>query len=282
MLVPRWRIGLALLALLPALAAGAETVVRMPRPETALDERTQFASRLLHEALRRSGGGYRVEMHPVRMQQSRALLRLQAGQGIDVVCTMTSKQREVIALPIRIPLDKGLLGWRLLMVNKRAPAIDHVQDLADLKTFVAGQGSDWPDVAILRANGLKVYGTSNYLSLFNMLASGRIDYFPRGATEIWREQERHRDSISIVPGVALRYPAALYFFVRRGNTRLAGDITEGLERMIADGSFEKMFQHEYGDMIRQAGLQERRVIDLVNPVLPLAMPLERKNLWYRL
>ena len=282
MRVPCWRIGLALLTLLPALTALAGTVVRMPRPESALDQRTQFASRLLHEALQRSGRDYRVEMHPIRMQQSRALLRLQSAQGIDVVCTVTTKQREALAQPIRIPLDKGLLGWRLLMVNKQTPAIASVQGLLDLKGLVAGQGSDWPDVPILRANGLTVYGTSNYASLFNMLATGRIDYFPRGATEVWHEQEHYRDSLAIVPGVALRYRSALYFFVRRGNTRLAADITRGLEKMIADGSFEQMFQREYGAMIRKAGLHDRRVIDLVNPVLPSAMPLERRNLWYRL
>ncbi len=51
--------------------------------------------------------------------------------------------------------------------------------------------------------------------------------------------------------------------------------------MIADGSFEQMFQQQYGAMIRKSALHERRVIDLVNPVLPARLPLERKILWYR-
>lgn len=273
--------GLALLLSLPALHGTADTVVRMPRPESALDERTYFAQRLLQEALRRSGRSYRVELHPVRMQQGRALLRLQAAQGIDVVCTMTSSKREAIALPIRIPLDKGLLGWRLLLVNKLAPRVANVRALSGLQGSVAGQGSDWPDMAILRHNGLPVYGTSNYGSLFSLLANNRIDYFPRGVTEVWTEQEHYKDTLSVMPGVVLRYPAALYFFVKRDNTVLAAHITDGLEKMIADGSFEKMFQEQYGDDIRKSTLHERHVIDLVNPVLPSHLPLARKNLWFR-
>ncbi|UUZ49017.1 hypothetical protein LP420_00160 [Massilia sp. B-10] len=49
--------------------------------------------------------------------------------------------------------------------------------------------------------------------------------------------------------------------------------------MIADGSFEKLFQKFFGEQIRRAALKDRRVIDLVNPAAP-ALPLERKELWF--
>lgn len=271
------------LAMAAATAPGAaETVVRMPRPESALDVRTNFAATVLTRALARSGTGYRVELHPVRMQQGRALLRLQNGEGIDVVCTMTSREREEQVQPIRIPLDKGLLGWRLILINKQeAPRFPKIRSLDDLKPMVAGQGIDWPDMAILRASGLKVYGTSNYVSLFHMLGTGRIDYFPRGVTEVWNEQQHYRSTLAVAPGVVLRYPAALYFFVRKGNTRLEADITRGLESMLVDGSFDQLFEKEYGADIRRSALRERRVIDMANPVLPASMPLQRKGLWFR-
>lgn len=282
MALPCWRTLLVALALAPAMQVTAATLVRMPRPESILDERTNFAFRVLDHALKRSGRSYRVEQHPLRMLQGRALLRLQTNQGIDVVCTMTSARREALARPIRIPLDKGLLSWRFLLIDQaRAARFADIRRLGDLDGLLAGQGSDWPDMAILRANGLQVYGTSNYASLFDMLATGRIDYFPRGLTEVWTEQSHYGNRFSVVPGVVLRYPGALYFFVRKGNTRLANDITRGLERMIADGTFEQMFLRQYGDMIRKSALRERRVIDLVNPVVPNHLPLERKNLWFR-
>lgn len=265
--------------LMPFAGHAADTVVWVPRPESMFDNRTSFTTAVLQEALARSGKAYRVEQHPVRMQQGRALLRLQAGDGIDVVSTMTSREREARVQPIRIPLDKGLLGWRLLLVSKQR-TMPALRTLGDIQPLVAGQGSDWPDFDILRANGLKVYGTSNYPSLFSMLASGRIDYFPRGLTEIWDEQQFYRTRLAIEQGVVLRYPTALYFFVRKGNTVLERDIAAGLERMLADGSFNRMFEREYGAMIRKADLRSRRVIMLHNPVMPV-LPLERKSLWFR-
>ncbi len=69
--------------------------------------------------------------------------------------------------------------------------------------------------------------------------------------------------------------------MRKGNTQLAADIAAGLEGMIADGSFEKLFQEYYGEMIRKSALKERRVLELKNPLMPKDMPIGRKNLWFR-
>lgn len=277
-----WRLFFLITALTAPLPASAEIVVRYPRPESNPDERSLYTQRLLELALHRTNPSYRVEQHPVRMLQGRALLRLQNGDEIDVVSTMTTSEREANFTPIRIPLDKGLIGWRLLLINKsQAAKLKGVRTLDDLKHLTAGQGSDWPDTAILRANGLPVYGTSNYEALFNMLESERIDYFPRAVTEIWSEVGLYQERLAVEPSLVLRYPTAIYFFVRKDNTLLAADITSGLEKMIADGSFEKLFQDFFGDMIRKSGLKERRIVDLKNPLIPKSLPLGRKNLWFR-
>lgn len=277
-----WRFILLLTALALPLPACADIVVGYPRPESAPDERSRFTQRLLELVLQRINPDYRVQLHPVRMQQGRAIVRLQNSEGIDVISTMTSVERENSMLPIRIPIDKGLIGWRLLLINKaNASKFRSVLTLEDLKKLTAGQGIDWPDTAILRGSGLSVYGTSNYASLFHMLESERIDYFPRAVTEIWTELDLYHKHLMVEPGIVLRYPTAIYFFVRKGNTRLAADIRDGLEKMIADGSFEKLFQQFYGDMIRRSSLKGRRVFQLKNPLMPKEMPLERKNLWFR-
>ncbi len=280
--VPRAMLGVLVAVLAAPLFASAEVVVRYPRPESGPDERSFYPQRLLELALARAYTTYRVERHPVRMLQGRALVRLQNGDGIDVVGTMTSTEREANFLPIRIPLDKGLIGWRLLLLNKaRAATMKPPRSIDDLKSLTAGQGSDWPDIPILRANGLNVYGTSNYDALFSMLESERIDYFPRAVTEVWTELELYQGRLVVEPSVVLHYPTALYFFVRKGNVQLAADITSGLEKMIADGAFEKLFQEFYGEMIRKSALKERRVLELTNPLMPKTLPLARKNLWFR-
>lgn len=279
-----WRLVLlaGLLCQFPACAV-ADVVVHYPRPESDPDVRSFYAHRLLELALQRAYITYRVELHPVRMQQGRAIARLRNGQGLDVLSTMTSSEREQELLPIRIPIDKGLIGWRLLLINKeQASRFRSLTSLDALKSFTAGQGHDWPDVRIMRANGLNVYdGATNYVSLFSMLERQRIDYFPRSVGEIWSEADQYQQQLMVEPSLVLRYPSAMYFFVRKGNVQLAADIREGLEKMIADGSFEKLFQEHFGDMIARSSLKERRILDLANPLKPSQMPLERKNLWYR-
>ena len=258
-----------------------EVVVRIPRPESLPDQRLDYPMRLLDAALRRSATTYRIELYPTRMQQGRALLLLQKKAGIDIVSTMTSVEREARLQAIRIPIDKGLIGWRLLLMNKaRTDLVIRSKSLDDLRALKAGQGADWPDITILRGNDLPVYGTSNYESLFKMLENQRLDYVPRAISEVWDELDKHQ-GLAVEPTLALHYPTAIYFFVRKGEHRLAADIKDGLEKMIADGSFEAMFQQHYAAMIRRAGLKGRRVIELHNPVMPAHMPVERKQLWFR-
>lgn len=276
-----WCALMLMVAWLPAVLA-ADIVIRYPRPESNPDERSRYPLRLLELALARADTDYRIEISPLRMQQGRALLRLEKNEGIDILSTMTSAERESRLQAIRIPIDKGLIGWRLLLVERaRLGQMAQLRSLAELKNFSAGQGSDWPDTAIMRENGLPVYGTSSYESLFSMLESGRIDYFPRSVTEIWVEADLHKHKLAVEPGIVLHYPTAIYFFVRKEDTRLAADVNAGLEKMIADGSFDRVFQEFFGDMIRRAALRERHAIELKNPLMPDSMPLARKNLWFR-
>jgi len=280
-LLRRLVLALLIVASHSAKAAGAEIVVNYPRPESYPDERSRHPLRLLEAALKRANPAYRVQLYPARMQQGRALVLLQNDEGIDIVSTMTSAEREANLLPIRIPIDKGLIGWRLLLMNKaRASDMTGISSLQDLRALKAGQGADWPDTGILRANDLSVYGTSNYEALFKMLENQRIDYFPRSISEIWGEVDA-RKGLAVEPGLVLRYPAALYYFVRKSDRKLAEDLSAGLEKMIADGSFETMFQEHYGPLIKRSRLKARRIIELKNPLKPEFMPTDRKQLWFR-
>ena len=280
MLSKRWLLVLFLMVLSHGAMAAAEIVITFPRPETGPDARARYPLRLLDTALKKSGRPYKIKLFPLPMLQGRALLRLENREGIDVLSTMTSIEREAKLLPIRIPIDRGLLGWRLLMIRSSDAAVySKVRTVEDLKLLIAGQGSDWPDAQILRANGFTVNGTSNYEALFNMLDKKRFDFFPRGATEIWREIELYQPKLMVEPTIVLRYPSAIYFFVRKSDTQLAADISDGLQKMIADGSFERLFQEHFGAMIQRSNLKGRRVFDLENPLIPPFPPATRSLLY---
>jgi len=272
-----------LLACLAGAALADPVTVVYPRPESLDDDIGEYGVALLQLAFDKSGGHYRAELSPARMQQNRAIVELQTASGrIDVVGTVTSREREAALLPIRIPLTRGLIGWRLALLSaERRDLLAKVRTAGDLKPFTAGQGQDWPDLEILRQSGLKVQPIIVYHNLFGMLRTGRIDWAPRSVNEIWAEAAQQRE-LAVDTHIVLRYPSADYFFVRRGNEVLAEDIRRGLEAALADGSFEQLFYQHYGPLIRKAHLQQRRIISLPNPLLPTETPLSRKELWFSL
>lgn len=263
----------------------AEQTIYYPRPESANDPRVTYPTRLLEMVIRKSGAHYRLQPSKLFMQQGRALRELEMDRGlVDVVWSMTSKEREQKALPIRIPLDKGLLGWRLpLLLQLNAEQFKNVKSRIDLQRFEAGQGHDWPDKQILEANGLPVIASTTYDGLFKMLDVERTQYFPRSIMEIWGELDLHASQgLQVDPYIVLHYPTAQYFFVSKNNRQLAADLTRGLEAAIADGSFEQLFHQYHDEGIRRAALDKRLVIELKNPLLPDETPLARRELWFNL
>jgi hypothetical protein len=265
--------------------AHAAALVRYPQSESeGQGERSEhYPVRLLKMALARAGADTTLESTSVMMRQNRGLAELRNGRAIDVMWTMSSLQREQDLLPVRIPLDMGLIGWRLLLIRKSdAERFAAIRRQAELQGLDALQGHDWPDTEILRANGFKVQTASDYAGMFKMLESGRVDYFPRAVFEVWNEAEAFAaQDLMVAPGLALHYPAAFYFFVNKSNTALATAIQRGLESMLADGSYERLFRDYFGEMVSRSGLGARRVFELRNPLLSQATPLARRQLWYR-
>lgn len=278
------RLAACLVAMLASAALlAAPVTVTYPRPESVDGDQGEYGIALLRLALDKSGKQYLVQLSSARMQQNRAMIEMQSASGrIDVVGTVTSREREEAMLPIRIPMTRGLIGWRLALVDgPRTDLLRGVRGVDDLRAYTAGQGQDWPDLRILRHSGIKVAPVKVYHNLFGLLHAGRIDWAPRSVNEIWAEAAAHPE-LAIDPYVALRYPSADYFFVRKENQALAEDIRRGLEAALADGSFERLFFLHYGPLIRKARLEQRRVIALPNPLLPPETPLARKELWFSL
>ncbi len=265
----------------------ARETIYYPRQGPSADLHSEYPIKLLQMALQKSGKQYTlmpsIDTLP-NMLQGRALKEIESGRGnVHIVWSVTSKEREQRVMPIRIPIDKGLLGWRLPLVMKQhADEFINVKDLAGMQQFISGQGHDWPDTDILRANGLPVQTAPNFESLFLMLEAGRFNYFPRSITEIWREAGQHSTQGMVVAhSIILHYPSAYYYFVNKNHTTLARDLSKGLEVAIADGSFEKLFHQYHDEALKLADLKKRTVIELKNPLLPSETPLQRKELWFQ-
>lgn len=270
-------------AALPPAHAQTPAVITYPRYPALHQAPLEYAVALLKLALEKSGKPFELRESAQLMVQTRALHEIRRGGMIDVMWTMTTRQREAEMLPIRIPIDRGLIGWRIaLLDSQHARLLRDVKSVADLAQFSAGQMSDWPDALILQQNGLPVDVAASYEGLFRQLNVGRIDYFPRSVMEIQAElASRGALPLTIDRALLIRYPAATYFFVARHQVELARDIEAGLEKALADGSFDELFQRHFGQLANELGLGKRRLLELDNPGLPAETPLQRKQLWYR-
>lgn len=271
-----------LLLLLFSWPLSATQVITHVLPETADDSRARYPLALLKLALDHNGVDYRLQGSE-GMPQNRALKLLALGQGVDVVWTMTSPEREAALRPIRIPIHKGLIGWRVLLIRSSDAGRFSTAGSDSLKLMIGGQGHDWPDRDILDSNGFAITPSPSYGGLFEMLASGRIDYFPRSVIEVVDELHAHGNKgLMIEPSLMLWYPTAMYYFVHPDNDQLAGLIERGLEAAIADGSFDRLFIQTHAPLLKALAVNQRRVIRLTNPLLPDATPLARTALWYPL
>ncbi|WP_143871359.1 amino acid ABC transporter substrate-binding protein [Catenovulum sediminis] len=263
-------------------SASEETItVVYPKPLSELDQRIVYPLEVLKLVLSKNNSEFKLQPSRVAMTQNRALKMLALGVGVDVVWSMTNEIRETNLTPIRVPLYKGLIGWRLLLIkSENQTRFDKLNTLAELRRYIAGQGHDWPDTDILAANGFRIVSSSSYEGLFEMLEKNRFDFFPRSIIEIGDELKSHTEyNLSIEKTLLLHYPAAFYFFINRANSALKTRLENGFNTAISDGSFDALFYKYNQQHIQQANIQNRKILKLHNPNLPSATQLDNAELW---
>lgn len=246
-------------------------------------KREQYYFGVLQLALNKSGIPFKRQVIILDNQTETRAADLIARGRFDVHWLNTSNELEEKLLPIRIPLFKGLIGWRILTIHEsQQDTFKKITTLEQLKTLTALQGNDWPDTKLLKSQGFNVETAREFRSLLRMLQHGHGDFFPRGITEIWNEQSvAKKMNLVVEQNLAIQYPAAYYFFVAKTNLRLKNAIEKGLNIAIADGSFNQIFHKHFGELLTKAKLNKRTVFTIPNPLLPPQTPLNQEELWLR-
>lgn len=250
------------------------------------NQASSYTYQLLDLALKKSGQPYQLRLTDYTMPEARAReLVSRNSKAVTVVFSGTSKQFEEQLLPVRIPAYGGLLGFRLFLIHQHdAPRFSKIRTVQDLRTLVSGQGSNWSDVEILRKAGLTVH-TTKYPLLFALLDKQRIDYFPRGASEIYEEYDRYKannPNLAIEQALVMVYPFASFFFVSKDNQALHDAIYQGLARAHADGSFLQFFQSHptTANVLAKAKLNQRHRINIDNPLMTNETLAIDQNYWF--
>lgn len=250
--------------------------------QSANDPNGYYAAKMIQLALDHMDTKYKTETIGGDLTQVRMMEDVKSGT-LDIMWAGTSKDLEDELEPVRIPLYKGLLGHRFLIIRKGdQDKFDRVKSIDDLRQIPLGQGTAWIDTKILEANGLKVVKTMKYQNLFFMLDGSRFDAFPRAVFEPFSEVDKHPElNLAVEKRLMLVYKMDFYLFVSKSNKRLAREMEQGLNRAIADGSFEKVFMSSPSvqEAIQKGDLKNRVVIPLNNPFNSPETPIDRAELW---
>ena len=277
-------IGLLVVMLLWTLnASAANWSIHYPRPINESDSRYEYPLTLLKLALSKTGVRYTLTPSERILLQGKAIRQLKENREINIVWVMTDMQREKELLPIRIPIHKGLIGWRVFLINQDfASKFQDISEVGDLTSLTVLQGAEWPDTKILQSNGFNVLTVSDFPEAFNRLELKQGDFFPRAVSEVLGELNARSldDDIVLEPSLVVHYPAAMYFFVNRSNPTMARLIETGLRRALEDGSFDNIFVSHHREALLKINVGERKVFHLENPLLPKETPLDDKALWF--
>lgn len=282
-LLPHYRKWLAPGLIICLLSLSLQTHAKPLRMVEGVNSIEAYAKGLLKVALSKVPTKYDWQ-EPVQNTSEERVVQMLVDNELDVVWYASTEALEDRLLPIRIPMYRGLLGYRVLMIRKGTQdQFDNIKSLEDLGKISLGQGRFWADTQVLEANKLSVTKVLQYEGLFHMLDGGRFDAFPRGVHEPWSEMLRYpKLALDVEKNLLLSYTNPFYFFVSKNNPQLAKDIERGLRMAIEDGSFNEYFMNDptVKDVINKANLKNRTLIRLENPGLPKKTPVDDKTLWF--
>ncbi|RXE94697.1 substrate-binding periplasmic protein [Pseudoalteromonas phenolica] len=189
--------------------------------------------------------------------QNRAIRLLGAENGIDVFWSVTSDEREKQALAVRIPIVKGVLGYRLGVIKKsRLEFFTKLRSDGELKKLRYGLRTDWPDTVIFKDNDFNVLEYSQENSGYDLLEASRIDVLPIDA--LFANDIANMSDLTIDPAHVFYYPSAVYFFVDKNNKTLYQKLKVGLDKSIEDGSFDTLFNRHFENELAELALDKRQ------------------------
>lgn len=265
----RFAVCLTLVLSLPATALDEVRYSTYDREQLPYDRYYIDLLTLVMEKSRDKYGDFRLKGVNVGKTQTNIFTLIEHQKVVNIIWTMTSKQREETLQPIRIPLFKGMGGCRVFLIRDgQQDRFDLIDDHEQLRKLYAGQGTDWPDTEILEANNFNVVKAKVHTTLYDMLAKERFDYFPRAIYEAFSEVKLHPE-LAVEQRFLISYPAPFFYFINREDTRLAHRIEYGLTKIMEDGSFDEFFNaNPYSkNAVEQANIKARKVIELENPLL---------------
>ncbi|MBQ4837700.1 hypothetical protein [Pseudoalteromonas luteoviolacea] len=273
--------------LLVSQASIATETIRVRGSQSEYDSTHNYYVGLIELAFDKLNKPIRIQFSPY-MVQDRALFELQSNRLIDLYWAGTNQQRESELGVVRIPLIKGLLGYRVFTIHQdNEQLFSQIKSLKSLKNTTLCQGQHWPDTDIMLAAGLSVITNVVYENMFKQVYADRCKAFPRGINEAFSEvkiRQQIMPKLMVFDDVILHYRFPMYFFTHKDNSQLINDLKSGLMLAIKDGSFDKYMQTHptTKHLFPLSKWDNKTILTIDNPFLPKSAQVDDKQLWIEL
>ncbi len=265
----------------------ADEVIFINKPLSAYDTRYEYPESLLKKIIEVTENQYgtaNVRHAKYEMKRDRTLKNLIKGTDIHVMAEAPKPGWESQLIPIRIPIRKGIQGFRtFLILKKNQVMLSKVKTIEEFKKIPTGSGQQWSTTRVLMENGFNVVTGTDYEGLFKMLINDRFITFGRGINETPVEYAQRKDiypDLAIEQNLLLYIPLPTYYFVTPKKPKLAERIEKGLITLIDNGTFDVIFNQHFGKIIKNTNLSKRRIFNINNPNLSPQTPLNVKKYWY--
>lgn len=204
--------------------------------------------------------------HPVSTQKRKVVMV--RNNEIDVLYAGYTRELDEHLKPIPVPITRGLIGKRLLIINQKSRALyQDIHSIEELRNHSALLGFGWPEIELFADNQLPVYERI-YDEIFLSIDAGNPGYFSRGVLEIYGELDDRQEltNLTVQETLLLSYSSAVLFFVHPNNSELAQAIQLGFDIGYQDGSYEKfLYSHPLVvDSLKKAQINERHQISINN------------------
>lgn len=281
--------GVVLSACMPC-ASQAEDIItryRTPGGTQSIDARPDYNGAVIAEAMRRTEkkyGPYRIQFNVGSLARDRLLAELATGEEVNLAVVVTQPTWEDRLIPVRIPIDMGLSGYRFSMIHADSkPKLAALRTASALKELTIAAGAGWSSRKVFEADGFAVRPGENYDALLKLIVSKRADLFPRAINEIFAEFDEHAPNnpeLAIDDSLLIYVPLPTYIFVSPKAARIAARLNEGMESMLRDGSLQRLMLEYNKTLIERAKLCGRRMFRLDNPTLSALTPINRPEVWF--
>ncbi|OUR95234.1 hypothetical protein A9Q84_15440 [Halobacteriovorax marinus] len=257
-------------------------VVIYPAPQSEKDTRRPEVKELIKlalEATKDTHGPYILKKSSQYMNIKRQERELKNSKNINIAWFDTTEEKNNKLLPIEIPMQMGIVGYRVLLVQEKfKKKFEKVSNIEDLRKLKNGLMKSWNNYDIFNYNNLPIALGNNYEGLFLKLRNGHFDYFSRGLNEAYKElQDRPslQKDLVVDKNISLYYKHYNFLYTSKKNIALNERIKKGLKLIIKNGIFYKVFCKFNRKYIEQSNLSNRTLIELYNPIIPKSLVLDK-------